>query len=232
MRPKVYATRRIPSPGIELISETCDVTVNEGIEPLDTKELLEGVREWMDSSAYRETGSTRRIFEGPSLKVVSTCSVGYEHIDVAEATKRGIYVGYTPEVLTDATADLAFALLDAGRRTAEATGMCGRANGRVGSTSCSCSGRPVWEATFGIIGFGRIGRAMALRAGGFNMKVIYSDLYRATAEEEQGSAWRSATWTTSLRNRIIVSLHVPYSKATHHLIDERTLKAMKKTPYW
>ncbi len=112
MRPKVFATRRIPSPGIELISHECDVTVYQGSQALDRKELLASVRGIDGLVCIPGDRIDAEVFDAaPSLKVVSTCSVGYEHIDVAEATKRGVYVGYTPEVLTDATADLAFALL-------------------------------------------------------------------------------------------------------------------------
>lgn len=231
MRPKVFATRRIPSPGIELISKECDVTVYQGSQALDREELLASVREIDGLVCIPGDRIDAGVFDAaPSLKVVSTCSVGYEHIDVAEATKRGIYVGYTPEVLTDATADLAFALLmTAGRRTAEGDRFvrAGKWAGRF--DFMFMLGAPVWEATLGIIGFGRIGRAMAARARGFNMKVLYSDAERATAEDEQrlGAAFRDLD--ALLAESDFVSIHVPYSKATHHLIDERTLKAMKKS---
>ncbi len=231
MRPKVYATRRIPSPGIELISETCDVTVNEGTDPLDPKELLEGVRDVDGLVCIPGDRIDKEIILGaPSLKVISTCSVGYEHIDVAEATKRGIYIGYTPDVLTDATADLAFALLVASaRRIAEADRYVREGRWRVGFDLGFMLGHSVWEATLGLVGFGRIGRAMATRAGGFRMRTIYHDFYRASPDEERGLNMEYREFDDLLAMSDYVSIHVPYSQQTHHLIGERELKLMKPT---
>ena len=122
MRPKVFATRRIPSPGIELLSEGCDVTVYEGTFAIDRAELLKSVGDMDGLVCIPQDRIDREVLDAaPFLKAISTYSVGYEHIDLAEATKRGIYVGHTPGILTDATADLAFALLlAAARRIAEA----------------------------------------------------------------------------------------------------------------
>ena len=187
MRPKVFATQRIPSPGFEMISESCDVTVYEDEAAPDRQELLTSVREIEGLVCIPGDRIDAELLDAaPLLKVISTCSVGYEHIDVAEATKRGIYVGYTPEVLTAATADFTFGLLvAAARRFAEGDRYvrAGKWNGRF--DFMLMLGKPVWEATLGIIGLGRIGRAVAARAGGFRMKVLYHDTRRQPADEER-----------------------------------------------
>jgi glyoxylate reductase len=164
----------------------------------------------------------------PCLKAISTCSVGYEHIDVAEATKRGIYIGYTPGVLTDATADLAFALLlTTARRIAEGDRYVRAGRWQQGFDPMFMLGAPVWEATLGIVGFGRIGRAMAIRAGGFRMRVLYHDSDRTLDELRLNAEYRDLDGLLAASD--FVSIHVPYSKETHHLIGERELKLMKPT---
>ena len=231
MRPKVFATRRIPSPGIEMIAEVCDVTVYEGTQALDRKELLASVREIDGLVCIPGDRIDAEVLDAaPSLKVISTCSVGYEHIDVPETTKRGVYIGYTPEVLTDATADLAFALLlTAGRRVAEGDRYvrAGKWQGRFDFGFML--GAPVWEATLGIIGFGRIGRAVATRAGGFRMKVLYNDAERRPEAEERRLSAEYRDLDDLLAASDFVSIHVPYLKETHHLIGVRELRLMKPT---
>ena len=231
MRPKVFATRRIPSPGFEMILERCDVTAYEGEGTLDRQELLTSVRETEGLVCIPGDRIDAELLDAaPLLKVISTCSVGYEHIDVAEATKRGIYVGYTPEVLTAATADFTFALLTAAaRRIAEGDRYvrAGKWHGRF--DYMLMLGTPVWEATLGIIGFGRVGRAVATRAGGSRMKVLYHDVRRLSAAEERRLGVEYHSFDDLLGESDFVTIHVPYSKATHHLIGERELKLMKPT---
>lgn len=229
MRPKVFATRRIPSPGIELLSETCDVTVYEGTQALDRGGLLRGIRDKDGLVCIPGDRIDAEVLDAaPCLKAISTCSVGYEHIDVAEATKRGIYIGYTPGVLTDATADLAFALLlTTARRIAEGDRYVRAGRWQQGFDPMFMLGAPVWEATLGIVGFGRIGRAMAIRAGGFRMRVLYHDSDRTLDELRLNAEYRDLDGLLAASD--FVSIHVPYSKETHHLIGERELKLMKPT---
>ena len=229
MRPKVFATRRIPPPGIELLSEACDVTVYEGSLALDRGELLRSIRDKDGLVCIPQDRIDREVLDAaPSLKAISTYSVGYEHIDVEEATKRGIYIGYTPGVLTDATADLAFALLLAvARRIAEADRYVRAGKWQAPLASMSMLGESVWEATLGIVGFGRIGRAVAARANGFQMRVLYYDSVRCAAEEERRLNAQYCDLNDLLAASDFVSIHVPYSRETHHLIAEKELKLMK-----
>jgi glyoxylate reductase len=196
-----------------MISESCDVTVYEDEAALDRQELLTSVRETEGLVCIpRDSIDAELLDAAPLLKVISTCSVGYEHIDVAEATKRGIYVGYTPEVLTAATADFTFAvLLAAARRIAEGDRYvrAGKWHGRF--DFMTMLGKPVWEATLGIIGFGRIGQAVATRAGGFRMKVLYHDVLRQQAAEERRLGVEYHSFDDLLGESDFVTIHVPYS---------------------
>ena len=231
MRPKVFATRRIPTPGIELISESCDVTVFEGTEALGREDLLRGVRDKDGLLCIPQDRIDKEVLDAaPSLRAISTYSVGYEHIDVEEATRRGIYIGYTPGVLTDATADLAFALLlAAARRIAEADRYVRAGKWQAPFGSMSMLGEPIWGATIGIVGFGRIGRAVAARAQGFHMKVLYHDAERPAALDEgaPGAEYRDLDGLLAASD--FVSLHVPHVRETHHLIGERELRLMRPT---
>lgn len=228
-RPKVFVTHRIPSPGIEMISEACDVTVHEEAGPLDRTELLMSVSDADGLVCIPGDRIDEEVLDAaPALKAISTCSVGYEHIDVAEATKRGIYVGYTPGVLTDATADAAFALLiSTARRIAEADRYVRAGKWKVGFDLGFMLGHDLWEATLGIVGFGRIGQAVASRAAGFRMKVFYHDAMRAGAGDQRRMGVEYRDLDALLAASDFVSLHVPYAKETHHLISERELKLMK-----
>jgi glyoxylate reductase len=231
VRPKVFVTRRIPSPGIEMLTDACDVTVYGGTQGIDRGELLRSIREKDGLVCIPQDRIDKEVLDAaPTLKAISAYSVGYEHIDVEEATRRGIYVGHTPGVLTDATADLAFALLlAAARRIAEADRYvrAGKWQGPFGSMSLL--GEPVWGATLGIVGFGRIGRAMAARAGGFHMRVLYHDSERLTSSDAGSSGAEYRGLDDLLAASDFVSIHVPYSTETHHLIGERELRLMKPT---
>lgn len=216
-------------PARELLSEACDVTVHEGAQVIDRLDLLEGVRDKEGLLCMPGDRIDKEVYDaGPCLMAVSTCSVGYDHIDVAEATRRGIYVGHTPGVLTDATADLAFALLlTAARRVSEGDRYVRAGRWRLPFELTFMLGAPVWEATLGIVGFGRIGRAVAIRAEGFRMKVLCHDADRSAGNLQPNVEYRDLD--TLLAASDFVSLHVPYSAVTHHLIGERELKLMKQT---
>ena len=161
----------------------------------------------------------------PGLKAVVNFGVGYNHIDIAAATARRIPVTNTPGVLTDATADLAFALLLAtARRLGEGERMV-RNHRWHGWEAMQLLGTDLAGATLGIVGFGRIGRAVARRARAFSMRVVYWNRTRLAAEEEDGATF--AELDDLLRRSDFVSLHVAYTSATHHLLDAARLSLMK-----
>jgi glyoxylate reductase len=163
------------------------------------------------------------------LKVVANFGVGLNHIDVAAATARRIPVTNTPEVLTDATADLAFALLLAvARRLGEGERMV-RARLWNGWQPLQLLGADVTGATLGVVGFGRIGRAVTRRARAFDMRVIYWNRTRLPEAEETSLGVEYTTLEDLLRQADFVSLHVAYNPETHHLLDEKKLLLMKSS---
>jgi glyoxylate reductase len=175
----------------------------------------------------------REVMEaaGPKLKVIANYAVGYNNIDVEEATRRGIMVTNTPGVLTETTADLAWALMmSVARRIVEADRFV-RAGKFRGWEPMLLLGTDVYGATLGIVGFGRIGQAMARRALGFDMTVLYYDLQRASEEIEQKYRVRFTPLPELLQTSDFVSLHVPLTKDTYHLIGERELRMMKREAY-
>jgi lactate dehydrogenase-like 2-hydroxyacid dehydrogenase len=166
---------------------------------------------------------------GPGLKVVSNFAVGYDNVDVAATTARGIPVGNTPGVLTDTTADLAFALLMAAARRIVEGAEYVKAGEWEDWRSVMPLGCDVHGATLGIIGMGRIGRAVARRATGFDMRVIYYDPYCEPEDDPNASPGRRCDLDELLAEADFVSLHVPLSEDTRHLIDAGAIAQMKPT---
>ncbi|GBC75283.1 Putative 2-hydroxyacid dehydrogenase [archaeon HR06] len=230
-RPKVYVTRRIPSPGIELLEELCEVKVNPFEEPPKRDILLDEVKD-IDGllCLLTEKIDEELMDKAKNLKVVSTMSVGYDHIKVEEATKRGIYVCYTPGVLTEATADFTWALiLASARRLVEADRYIREGKWKIAWSPTLFLGEDVYGRTLGIIGLGRIGSAVARRARGFNMKILYYDVVRAKPEVERELGITFVTLEELLKESDFVSIHVPLTKETYHLLNEEKLKMMKPT---
>jgi glyoxylate reductase len=167
----------------------------------------------------------------PRLKMIANMGVGYNHIDIAAATRRGIPVSNTPGVLTDATADLAFTLILAvARRVVEGDRRVREGKFKLWAPFLFL-GREVSGKTLGIVGFGRIGRAVARRAAGFGMRVLYHNRSRLTPAEERESPAEYADLNTLLAQADFVSLHVPLSGETRHLIGAAELSRMKPTAY-
>ncbi len=163
----------------------------------------------------------------PRLKMVANMAVGFNNIDVDTATRLGIAVSNTPGVLSDTTADLAFALLmTTARRIPEAERFL-RAGKYTGWGPLLFCGVDVHGATLGLIGAGRIGKLLAKRSTGFDMKVIYYDVYRMSQEEEQQYHVTYMPFEDVLQQADFVSIHTPYMPSTHHLISERELNLMK-----
>jgi glyoxylate reductase len=167
----------------------------------------------------------------PDLKVVANVAVGFNNIDVAEATKRGVVVTNTPDVLTETTADFAWTLLMAAARRVVEADRYVREGKFTQWEFMLLWGGDIHGKTLGIIGFGRIGRAMARRARGFDMRVLYQDAVAADpATERELRATRTDT-ATLLRESDFVTLHTPLLAETQHLINAQSLKTMKKTAY-
>jgi len=229
-RPKVYVTRRIPQPALDLIRAVADLTMwdREDVPP-PREVILRDVRQvdgLLTLLTDRIDGEV--MAAAPRLKVVSNFAVGFDNIDIPAATSRGIVVTNTPEVLTDTVADFAFCLiLAAARRLVEADAYA-RAGKWKTWEPLLLAGQDVHGATLGLIGLGRIGSAVARRAKGFEMRVIYYDPYRRQdLETSLGIEYRA--FTDVLRDADVLSVHVPLSEQTRHLIGREQFSMMKKT---
>ncbi|MDE0102535.1 MAG: D-glycerate dehydrogenase [Bryobacterales bacterium] len=230
MRRTVLISKHIYQEAVDQLIARADVDYNNSDESLPAEEL----RRRVAGKHGLVCQLTDRI--GPSLldsaeglRVVSNVAVGFDNIDVAAATERGIIVTNTPGVLTDTTADLAFALiLGAGRRLGEAERYL-RA-GRFKQWRINLlTGWDIWGATLGIFGLGRIGQAVARRGRGFNMRLLYYDPYRQSEEVEQALGVQYASKEEVLRQADFITLHCALTPETHHLIGREELGLMKPT---
>jgi len=226
---KVFVTREIPTPGLDLLRKEFTVSVNPYDRVLSKEELMKSVQ-GKDGLLCLLTDQVDRdvIYAEPKLKMIASYAVGYDNIDVSAATERGIPVSNTPGVLTETTAELAWALLfSVARRIVEGDSFT-RTGQFKGWAPLLMLGQDATNKTLGIIGAGRIGTAFALKSKGFDMKVIYSDEQRNEQLERELGA-KKVPLPKLLKESDYVSIHVPLMKATHHLIGEKELKMMKKT---
>ena len=229
-KPKVVVTRRVPRAGLELVQQETDVRLWDSDEPIPRVTLLE----WVKGIDGLYCLLTERIDDelldaaGPSLKVVSTLSVGYDHVDVEACRRHNVAVGNTPGVLTDTTADLALALLLAtARRIPESIDAI-----RHGEWT---TWKPEWMAgydlhgsTVGIVGFGRIGYAVARRLRGFDCRILYTDLApRPNVDAELGT--QHVDLDTLLKESDFVTIHTALTPETLHLFNAKTFAKMKRT---
>lgn len=233
-KPRVYVTRIGPPPGPDLVRQSCDAEFNEAEGPPSRQDLLAKVKglDGLLCLLTEKIDAELLNAAGPQLRVVSSFSVGFDHIDVPECTKRGVYVGYTPGVLTDATADLAMALLFAtARRISESERWARAGKWKIAWNPNYFLGQDVWGATVGILGLGRIGHAFAKRCRGMNMRILYYDLVRAKPELEQEVGAEFVPLDRLLAESDFVSVHVNLSEQTKGLINETSLRKMKKTAH-
>jgi len=230
-RPRVFVARRIPDEGLGAIVAACEVDIWEDELPPPRHELLRHVAGCDGILTLLTDGVDDALLDaaGPSLRVVSNYAVGVDNIDIAACGRRGIAVGNTPGALTETTADLAWALmLAASRRVAEGDRYVRAGNWRTWGPMLLL-GSDVHGSTLGIVGFGRIGQAVARRAAGFGMTVLYHSRGRAAAsvEAELGATW--AGLDELLARSDIVTLHVSLTTETRGLIDATALARMKPT---
>ena len=226
-RPFVFATRPVFDEALDLIRATAEVEVWPQPEPPPYEALRDRAARCDGLfSLLTDRIDAPLLDAAPNLRVVSNMAVGYNNIDVPAATRRGIYIGNTPGVLTETTADLALALLLAlARRVSESERFVHRGEWKTWGPM-DFLGADVHGAALGIVGMGRIGAAVARRAAGFGMRVRYTS--RTPKPDAPGEP---ADLDTLLRESDFVSLHVPLSEETRHMIGERELGLMKSTAY-
>jgi lactate dehydrogenase-like 2-hydroxyacid dehydrogenase len=227
---RVFVARVIPEPGLTPVTSATDADVWTDELPPPRETLLRRV-EGIDGLLSLLTDRVDdELLEaaGPQLKVVSNFAVGFDNVDVAACTRRGIPVGNTPGVLTETTADLAFALLmAAARRLPEGYDYVRAGRWRTWGPMLLL-GHDIHGATLGIVGFGRIGREMARRASGFGMRVLYHDVHPATPEDEQRLNATRVEMDQLLAESDFISLHTNLTAETRHLLDATAFAQMKQ----
>ena len=232
MSQKILVTGNLPAEVMDPLREKYEVEAHAEDRPMERQQLLSRIGD-RDGLLCMITDAVDEELLGraPRLKMIANMGVGYNHIDIAAATRRGIPVSNTPGVLTDATADLAFTLILAvARRVVEGDRRVREGKFKLWAPFLFL-GREVSGKTLGIVGFGRIGRAVARRARGFDMPVLYHSRSRLTPAEERESPAEYADLNALLAQADFVSLHVPLSKETRHLIGAAELSRMKPTAY-
>ena len=228
---KIFVTRRIPELGLKKLREKCEVEINLLNRALTKKEIIEGLRS--KDALYcllTDTIDEEIIISNPNLRIIANYAVGYENIDVKAATENGVAVTNTPGVLTDTTADLAWSLiLSVSRRIIEADRFTRKGEFK-GWDPLLFLGGDIYRKTLGIVGAGRIGTAVAKRSRGFEMKILYFDV-RVNKEIEKEVGAHRVSLTQLLKNSDFISVHIPLSEKTYHLIGEKEFELMKPNSY-
>ncbi len=225
----VYVTRNLPGPALQELAKKCRVTLHKKPTPPSRKEILKNVAGKDAILCMLSDRIDAQVMDaaGPQLKIISSYSTGFEHIDVEEATRRGIYVTYTADILAEATADLTFALILAcARNIVQGDNMVRQGKWKVGWAPDLLLGQQVHGSTLGIIGLGRIGAAVARRAKGFGMNVLY---YGKNKKESE-----LATYTDLddlLARSDFVSIHASMNGGSRHLVGMSELRKMKRTAF-
>jgi len=231
-KPSILISRILPEEAVARARSRAVVDLHEADKPLGRTELIARLKGRQGLICLITDAIDAPLLAAcPDLKVVANVAVGFNNIDVAEATKRGVVITNTPDVLTETTADFAWTLLMAtARRVVEADRYV-----REGKFTqwefMLLLGGDIHGKTLGIIGFGRIGRAMARRARGFDMRVLYQDAVAADPATERDLGATRTDTATLLRESDFVTLHTPLLPETQHLINAQSLRTMKKTAY-
>jgi glyoxylate reductase len=231
MRARLYLTRPFPDPVMAIIQERFQLTVSPADHPPSAAEILAGVRDAQAAiCTLNERMDAGVLSAAPSLRVIANYAVGYNNIDVEAAKARGIIVTNTPDVLTNATADLTWALILAvARRVVEGDQLV-RQHQWTGWSPTQMLGVDLAGKTLGIIGMGRIGQAVARRAAGFEMNVLYSTRSERPLQLPN-PAWQRVSFEELLRRSDFLSPHIPLAPDTHHLINDAALRLMKPTAF-
>ena len=230
---KILLTRKLHDFAIKELRKRYDVEVNHERIPMPKKELLSKIRNKNGLICFPyDTIDSEIIDAGKNLKAISTYSVGYDQIDIKYAAKKGIVISYTPEVLTRATADLTIALMLALlRRVVEGDWIIRQDKWNAIFGPFDFLGTDLYGKTLGIFGMGRIGKAVATRAKGFEMNILYHNKHKLPKNEEKNLGIRYVSLKRLFEESDILTIHTPYTKKTKDVVNLQLLKRMKPTAF-
>ncbi len=230
---RVFLTRTLHNFALNELKKKYQIEVHSGKIPIPKTKLLKKIQNVEGLICFPYDKIDKELMDNAkNLKVISTFSVGYDHIDTQYAIKKKIRVGYTPEVLTDATADLTFSLiLDILRRVSEGDRTIREGKWRQIYGAYDYVGIDLQGKTLGILGLGRIGSTLAKRAKAFDMKIIYHNRKPISKNKEKALGAKYVTLDKLITQSDIISIHVPHTKETNQLFDMKVFRKMKKTAY-
>jgi len=229
----VLVTRRLHRSALDELGKKCNVSLHTGKIPIPKKNLINKIKDVDGLICHPyDTIDKEVISNAKNLKAISTFSVGFDHIDINFAKSQKIKIGYTPEVLTNATAELTIGLiLDVLRRISEGDRIIRHKKWNQIFGAYDYTGTEVAGKTIGIIGMGRIGREVAKKANGLGMNVIYHNRKPLSKSIESVLKAKYVSDDTLYKKSDVISIHVPYNKDTHHLMNLKNFKKMKKTSF-
>jgi len=233
MKEKVYLTRTLHDFALKELKKRYEIEIHSGKIPIPKTKLRSKIKEADGLICFPYDKIDKDMIDtAKNLKVISTYSVGFDHIDTEYAKKKKIRVGYTPEVLTDATADLAFSLLlDISRRLSEGDRIIRDGRWKEIYGAYDYVGVDLQGKTIGILGLGRIGSTLAKRAKAFDMKIIYHNRKRISKTREKSLNAKYVSFEKLISQSDFISIHVPHTKETNQLFDMKIFKKMKRTAF-
>ena len=233
MKQKIFLTRTLHDFALKELKKKFEVDIHIGKIPIPQNTLKSKKKNLDGLICFPYDKINKEVLQSAKkLKVISTFSVGYDHIDLDFAKENKIRVGYTPEVLTDATADMAFGLLlDSLRRISEGDRIIRKGKWKQIYGAHDYVGFDLQGKTLGIMGLGRIGKTLAKRAKAFDMKIIYHNRNKISRDEERKLGVKYAKFDKLITQSDIISIHVPHTKETNQIFNIKILKKMKKTAF-
>ena len=233
MKQKIFLTRTLHDFALKELKKKFEVDIHTGKIPIPQNTLKSKIKNLDGLICFPYDKINKEILQSAKkLKVISTFSVGYDHIDLDFAKENKIRVGYTPEVLTDATADMAFGLLlDSLRRISEGDRIIRKGKWKQIYGAHDYVGFDLQGKTLGIMGLGRIGKTLAKRAKAFDMKIIYHNRNRISRNEERKLGVKYVAFDKLITQSDVISIHVPHTKETNQIFNMKILKKMKKTAF-
>jgi len=230
---KILLTRKLHDFALKGLRKKYAIEVHSGKIPMPKNKLIDKIRDKDGLICFPYDVIDKQVIDSAKkLRTICTYSVGYDHIDIKYAKRKKIRIGYTPKVLTEATADLAFTLiLDLLRRVTEGDRIIRKGDWKEIYGVDDYVGNDLAGKTLGILGLGRIGKAVSKRAKAFGMNIIYHNRKRLPRKIEISTHSKYESLNGLLRKSDVVSIHVPYTKQTHQLVDMKFLKKMKNTSF-